>query len=132
MKLVEVSNVSKTYKGISVLENVSMKVRESEIVLLTGPNGSGKTTLLRCIAGLEPIDSGTITVSQKSVGFVFQELFLWPHLTVLQHIVMPLMLVKKLKRTAAEQEALSKRDTFQSIGSIPVKRDNASSKFHQI
>ena len=94
LKLIE---ITKRFGDRTVVDCASLEVREGEIVALLGPSGCGKTTLLRLIAGLEPPDEGEIWIAGEQVaagsrnlvparcrgiGFVFQDLALWPHLTV--------------------------------------------------
>lgn len=89
--------VTKCFDGRAVLEKASLAVAAGEITALLGPSGSGKTTLLRLIAGLETPDEGEIWIGgervavakrnlvpphRRGVGFVFQDLALWPHLTI--------------------------------------------------
>lgn len=89
-------NVSKKFGTVSVIENVSLSVRNGEFIVFLGPSGSGKTTLLRMIAGLETIDGGTLTIGgvrcetlppgQRGVAMVFQNYALYPHMTVQQNM----------------------------------------------
>src|SRR5688572_19186557 len=94
LKLLE---VTKRFDERSVIERVSLELREGQVMALLGPSGCGKTTLLRLIAGLETPDDGEIWIAGqkvaakgrntvpprgRSIGFVFQDLALWPHLTV--------------------------------------------------
>jgi ABC-type Fe3+/spermidine/putrescine transport system ATPase subunit len=89
--------VTKRFDERSVIERVSLELREGQAMALLGPSGCGKTTLLRLIAGLETPDDGEIWIAGRKVaakgrntvpprgrniGFVFQDLALWPHLTV--------------------------------------------------
>jgi len=93
---IRISEVSKKFGGLTVLENVDMEIRKGELVALLGPSGSGKTTLLRIIAGLEHPDSGSVTledldvtgrkVNDRSVGFVFQHYSLFRHMTVFDNV----------------------------------------------
>ena len=91
------SEVTKRYGGRAVVDRISLEVEEGEVVTLLGASGSGKTTMLRLIAGLETPDAGEIGIAGKcvaasghnlvpphmrGVGVVFQDLALWPHLTV--------------------------------------------------
>ena len=87
MNLVTLENVSKQYSEQLLLEEVDLLINEGERIGLIGVNGSGKSTLLRMIAGLEPIDSGTLTVwGGVSIEYLSQEPQLDGSLTVLQHI----------------------------------------------
>lgn len=95
--LVRLAEVTKRFGNRIVVNHVSLDLAEGEVVALLGPSGSGKTTILRLIAGLEVPDAGEVWISGKCVaaagrnllppqvrgiGFVFQDLALWPHLTV--------------------------------------------------
>ena len=101
MKAVEILEVSKSHGKQRVLDSVSLEIQEGERMVILGPSGCGKTTLLRLIAGFMPPDRGKILlrgkgVSQgnrilvppekRKVGMVFQDLALWPHLTVRGHL----------------------------------------------
>jgi iron(III) transport system ATP-binding protein len=92
-----VVEVSKRFAHEKIIDGVSLEISEGEVVALLGPSGCGKTTLLRLIAGLETPDEGEIWIAgervstrgrnivpppDRNVGFVFQDLALWPHLTV--------------------------------------------------
>jgi putative spermidine/putrescine transport system ATP-binding protein len=103
------AHVTKHYQERTVIEDVSLDIRIGESIVVLGPSGSGKTTLLRLIAGLAKPDSGEIWLDgllvsgrmtfvppyRRRVGFVFQDLALWPHLTVrgnLDFVMQPLRL----------------------------------------
>ena len=101
MSAIELRDVSKTYYGRRVIDAISVSVANSERVVLLGPSGCGKTTVLRLLAGLEVLDSGAISIDgneiaaggrnliepeQRHIGMVFQDLALWPHMTVSQHL----------------------------------------------
>ncbi len=101
MNAIELRNVLKIYNGRRVIDAISASVERGERVGLLGPSGCGKTTVLRLLAGLEIPDSGAITINGKEaatggrnliepelrhIGMVFQELALWPHMTVFQHL----------------------------------------------
>ncbi len=97
---VELTNVRKTFGTVPAVNDVSLRVQEGEILGLLGPSGCGKTTLLRLIAGLDTPDGGTIAIGdrpvsatnlfvppeQRSLGMVFQDFALFPHLTVAENI----------------------------------------------
>ncbi len=77
--------VTKRYGGRAAVDAVSLEVRDREVLALLGPSGSGKSTLLLMIAGLIKLDEGSIRADGK-VGMVFQDLALWPHMTVERHL----------------------------------------------
>jgi len=110
--IVQVENVSKAFGANPVLRGVSMTVNKGEAVALIGPSGSGKSTLLRCINGLIGADSGRIhavghavhtlatpaerIALRKDVSMVFQQYNLFPHMTVLQNIMLaPVQVLKQ-------------------------------------
>jgi len=97
MALIVLKSVSKAYSGNAVLRDFSLSIERGERVAILGPSGCGKTTLLRLLAGFIAPDSGTISIDrelvaasgkilkqpeQRHLGMVFQDLALWPHLTV--------------------------------------------------
>lgn len=117
MSKVIVENLAKSYGANNVLKNISLTIADNEVVCLIGPSGSGKSTLLRCINKLETADSGTIVVQgvdvlapktninslREHIGMVFQHFNLFPHLTVLENIILaPVQLGKKTKGEALE------------------------------
>ncbi len=118
--MIKLEKVRKNYKTLRVLNNVSFSVNNGEIVAIIGPSGCGKTTLLKCINGLEKIDNGKIIVEgcditckntdlsklRQSVGIVFQQFNLFPHMTVKQNIMLAPLKVKKMKRNDAEVLAM--------------------------
>ena len=81
-----VERVGKAYRGRAVLSDVSLRVQPGDLLALTGPNGAGKSTLLRLIAGLEPLDRGTITVEGR-IGYAPQEGGIDPYLRPNEHFV---------------------------------------------
>ncbi len=97
VKIITLNSISKFYKQTKVLDNLSFEIEEKERIVIFGPSGCGKTTLLRLIAGFEAPDAGAILIGEKIVaqdgvlvkapqernlGMVFQDLALWPHLSV--------------------------------------------------
>ncbi len=97
MKIVKLDSISKTYHGVPALEKFSLEIEEGERVAILGPSGCGKTTVLRMVAGFIAPDSGSLSMAgetvardgqiikppeQRGVGMVFQDLALWPHLSV--------------------------------------------------
>lgn len=98
--------ISKSFGQASVLRDVDVEVHPGEITVIIGPSGSGKSTMLRALSLLEPPDAGSITIDDRVFEFplrngtvpnppwpyvtvVFQQLFLWPHLTLRQNIDLP-------------------------------------------
>ena len=100
MAFLELRNISKTYAGSTVLQDISLAIDQSAILSLLGLSGCGKTTLLRIIAGLEKPDSGSVwldgeditnsPLSKRPVGIVFQNYALFPHMTVAENVAYPL------------------------------------------
>lgn len=98
--VLEIENMFKNFGGNQILSDLSFSVGKGELLTLLGPSGGGKTTILRCIAGLQEIDQGTIKIydevvsspevlvppEKRGVGIVFQNLALFPHLTVGQNV----------------------------------------------
>ena len=112
-------HVDKWFGPLHVLDDVSLAVAGGEVIVVCGPSGSGKSTLIRCVNRLEPIQKGEILVHGKSitapdvnlsrlraeVGMVFQSFNLFPHMTVLQNIILAPTKVKGLSATEAEKTA---------------------------
>ncbi len=110
-----VADLDVTIEGSRILTGVRLDLGPSETVALLGPSGSGKTTLLRAVAGLIPIDSGSITwdgsdlthvaTHERRIGMVFQDYALFPHLTVGRNVAFGLE-IRGLDTTDAVEEAL--------------------------
>lgn len=89
------NNIHKSYGERVILDGVNLSVEPGQINCLIGPSGAGKTTLLRIMAGLEAPDSGTLScdgapnVTWPETTVVFQSLFLWPHMTLAENILLP-------------------------------------------
>lgn len=119
MSYIELERVNKSFGKTDVVKNVSLKVNQGEFLVLVGPSGCGKSTLLRMIAGLESIDSGTITIDgnvinntapkDRNIAMVFQNYALYPHMTVYENLAFGLKIKgikkkeydSKIKETAA-------------------------------
>jgi glutamate/aspartate transport system ATP-binding protein len=98
--MITITNVSKWYGKIQVLNKCSAQIAKGEVVVVCGPSGSGKSTLIKCVNGLEPFEEGTIVVDGISVGdpktklpklrarigMVFQHFELFPHLSVIRNL----------------------------------------------
>ena len=121
--LISIKNVTRRFGAHQALAGVSLDVAAGEVVLVLGPSGCGKTTLLRLIAGLDVPDSGEIWLSgsqvaaagrsmvppyNRAIGFVFQDLALWPHLSVRGNLdfVLESARVARAERSARAQEVL--------------------------
>lgn len=113
--MLDIQNISKSFKRKKVLNCFSLKVEKGEIVSILGPSGVGKSTLLRCINGLEKIDEGEIKINNQpissinknniDVGMVFQEYNLFPQYSAIQNIILPLTNVLKLSKEEAIERA---------------------------
>ena len=123
-ELIKIENLTKQFGDNVVLNGLSLVVGEGDVVVIVGPSGCGKSTLLRCINGLEPIQGGRITFRgekvdgnsrsiasiRQKVGMVFQSYELFPHMTILENIVLSPVLVQKRSRGEVESEALQLLD----------------------
>ena len=118
-KLLEIRNLHKDYGEGTILDDVSLDIHKGEVVVLIGPSGCGKSTFLRCINGLEPIQSGEIYLDgenitenktkwsevRQKIGMVFQSYDLFPHMTVMDNILLGPTKVQKRNKKEAEAEA---------------------------
>jgi len=112
--LLEIKDLNKQFDGKTVLDTINLTIHKGEVVVVLGPSGCGKSTLLRCLNGLEEIQGGDIRLAGKSItgengnwqavrqqiGMVFQNYDLFPHMTVIDNIL--LGPVKVQKRARAE------------------------------
>ena len=117
--MIEIENVRKSFGTLEVLKGINLTVSKGEVLTVIGGSGSGKSTLLTCINGLEPIDSGKITVDgtevhakstdlnnlRQKIGIVFQQWNAFPHLTVLENVMLAPR--KVLGQSKAEAEAMA-------------------------
>ncbi|HGM5492562.1 TPA: amino acid ABC transporter ATP-binding protein [Serratia fonticola] len=134
--MIRVHNLQKQFGESHVLRGISCQIAPKEVVCIIGPSGSGKSTFLRCINALETLSGGEIDVNgfaihdqktdlnkmRESVGMVFQRFNLFPHMTVLENIIMAPMGVKKLPRSEAIERAevlLNKVGLLDKIDAYP-------------
>ncbi|WP_409308897.1 glutamine ABC transporter ATP-binding protein GlnQ [Pectobacterium sp. B1J-3] len=117
--MIEFKNVSKHFGQTKVLHDIDLKINQGEVVVIIGPSGSGKSTLLRCINKLEEITSGELIVDglkvndprvderliRQEAGMVFQQFYLFPHLTALENVAFGPIRVRKTGKAEAEKLA---------------------------
>lgn len=128
------TNLHKSFGSRKILDGVSASIAPGHITALLGPSGSGKTTLLRALALVEPPDSGNISINGTSFDFprtqpltppwpvvtvVFQELFLWPHLTLRENILLPARNVGYVNLEEALSDVVELLDMKSFINSYP-------------
>lgn len=132
--IIEIEQVEKRFAQLQVLKGLSLTIDRGEVVVLCGPSGSGKSTLLRCINGLEKVDGGRIRIdgipddrSRRTlrligakVGMVFQSFNLFPHMTIIQNLILAPVRVRRMERSTAD--ALAKK-LLARVG-IPEKADD--------
>lgn len=119
--VIEVSHLHKQFGDNVILNDLSLSVNKGEVVVLIGPSGCGKSTLLRCLNGLEPIQGGTVSLHgepveygkssltriRQKIGMVFQNYDLFPHMTVMDNILLAPLKVQKRSKDEARAEALT-------------------------
>ncbi len=133
--ILEMKHIEKRYDNLEVLKGISFTVRKGEVVVIVGPSGCGKSTLLRCINGLEPIQAGEISLNGESInkqtknmhlirqkiGMVFQSYELFPHMTILDNIILGPLKAQHRDKKEVIREAeelldrvglLEKRDSY--------------------
>ncbi|MDQ2845935.1 MAG: amino acid ABC transporter ATP-binding protein [Actinomycetota bacterium] len=124
---ISVRGLVKRFGAVDVLKNIDMEISKGEVVCIIGPSGSGKTTLLRCVNLLELPTEGSIKVNdfevtdsecdldamRRSIGMVFQQFNLFPHLSVLQNLT--IAQVRVLKRSKAEADKVA-RHNLERVG----------------
>ncbi len=124
--MIDIENLHKSYGEVQVLKGIDLSIKEKEVVVIIGPSGSGKSTLLRCMNYLEEPTQGTVSVDgilldgeaninkvREEVGMVFQRFNLFPHMTVLQNIMLAPVRVRHEPKEEAEKAA---RQLLERVG----------------
>ena len=142
--VIKAENVHKRFHSLEVLKGINLSVDGGEVVVIMGPSGSGKSTFLRCLNHLEKINGGRIEINghfigyrqgsggrlieesdskvarqRAEIGMVFQRFNLFPHMTVIENVMLSPVLVKKVPKGEAKQRAL---DLLEQVG-LPEKAD---------
>lgn len=117
---ISVKGLKKNYKDLQVLKGMDVEITEGEVVCLIGPSGSGKSTFLRCLNRLETITDGTVIVDgfditdpkininkvRENIGMVFQHFNLFPHLSIIDNIMLAPVQLKVLTKEEAREKGL--------------------------
>lgn len=120
-ELLTIEHLKKSFGDNVILDDVNLTVKQGEVIVIIGPSGCGKSTLLRCINALEPIQEGQIlldgeklepksknlTQLRQKIGMVFQSYELFPHLSVLDNIMLAPTKVQKRPKDEVKEEALA-------------------------
>jgi ABC-type polar amino acid transport system ATPase subunit len=142
--MISVKNITKSFEGRTILDGIDLNIPQGKITCLIGPSGGGKTTLLRSIGLLEAPDSGTVDIDGKIYNFptangkienppwpemtvVFQSLFLWPHLTLRENVMLP----AKRAGVANRHERLAELVEFFEMESFINRYPNEASRGQQ-
>ena len=117
-EMIKITNLQKNFGNLHVLKGVNLSIAEQEVLVIIGPSGCGKSTLLRCMNFLEEPTGGTVAIDgvvmkndesindvRKEVGMVFQRFNLFPHMTVLENLMLAPMKVRGVDKTEAEATA---------------------------
>lgn len=117
--MIKIENLHKSFGELEVLKGIDYEIKEQQVVCVIGPSGSGKSTFLRCINLLEEITDGAVYIGnvkvndpktnineiRAEVGMVFQQFNLFPHMNILDNVVMAPMQIRKMGRAEAEKLA---------------------------
>ena len=136
--MIKVDHITKQFKQLKAVDDVSLEIEKGEIVCLIGPSGSGKSTVLRCIHGLEKPDKGEVYIDgqlldpskpdymtlRRRMGFVFQHFHLFPNMSVMDNLTLAQIQVMKKTKEEAEKTAA---DLLKRVGLLD-KRDEYPSK----
>ena len=117
-EMIKITNLQKNFGNLHVLKGVNLSIAEQEVLVIIGPSGCGKSTLLRCMNFLEEPTGGTVAIDgvvlkndesindvRKEVGMVFQRFNLFPHMTVLDNLMLAPMKVRGIDKAEAEATA---------------------------
>ncbi|MBO4904034.1 MAG: amino acid ABC transporter ATP-binding protein [Lachnospiraceae bacterium] len=132
--MLKIEQLYKKFDDLAVLEDINLSVNKGEVVVIVGPSGCGKSTLLRCINGLESIDEGRVLLDGETVnpttgnirklreriGMVFQSYDLFPHMTIIENIMLAPQKVQKRDKAEVRKEA---EELLDRVG-LSSKKDN--------
>lgn len=136
--MLEIKNLTKSYGKTKVLNNINLKVEKGEVLLIIGPSGAGKSTFLKCINMIEKydkgkvvldgttIDSSNINLMRQKIGMVFQQFNLFPHLTVLENIILAPVKLKIMTKKEATTKALEYLKNIDLLDKKDCYPDNLS------
>lgn len=133
-EILKIEGLSKSFDDLTVLEDINLTIAKGEVVVIVGPSGCGKSTLLRCINGLESIEEGKVLLDGETVnpttgnirklreriGMVFQSYDLFPHMTILDNIMLAPLKVQKRDKAEVKKEA---EELLARVG-LSSKKDN--------
>ena len=133
-EILKIDHLYKNFDDLTVLEDINLSVNKGEVVVIVGPSGCGKSTLLRCINGLESIEEGKVLLDGETVnpttgnirklreriGMVFQSYDLFPHMTILDNIMLAPLKVQKRDKAEVKKEA---EELLDRVG-LSSKRDS--------
>jgi polar amino acid transport system ATP-binding protein len=118
--IIQIKGVHKYFGTLEALKGIDLEIQKGEVVVIIGPSGSGKSTMLRCINRLEEFDEGSIIVDgipldtaeninavRTEVGMVFQQFNLFPHISVLENVMLAQQIVRKRDKAEAEKVGMA-------------------------
>jgi len=119
--MIHIDGLKKNFDELEVLKGINADIREGEVVVIIGPSGSGKSTFLRCMNGLEKITAGVVKIDgrdvtdphtnmnkvRENIGMVFQHFNLFPHMTVLENVMLAPVELKIMTRQEASEKGMS-------------------------